>query len=438
MLKRRILFFVIFFVGLVFPIHASAVLTIEITGGVEAGMPIAVVPFKWVGQGSSPIDIRDVIASDLDRSGRFDILNVQDYLSRPSNEREVRFKDWRLIKAEALVVGQIKSIGSNRFEVRFQLFDVFHEKQLAGYRWQVERGNLRQVAHQASDHIVKTLIGKEFAFDSRIAYVTVEQVASKGPVYRLMVADSDGHDPKQLVESSDVILSPSWSPNGRYLAYVSFENAREDITTKIIVQEIATGKREKVVEAEGTNQAPAWSYDGKKLAMSLSVDGNQEIFVMDLKNRSLERLTYHTSIDTSPSWAPNGRSLVFTSDRSGRPQIYRIPVSGGKAARVTFEGRENMRASFSPDGKNLLMVTNSGNGHQIGVFSISNKSLRILTSGPFDESPTFAPNGSMVLYAAKRSGRELLEFVSVDGRARQVLRFQRGSVHSPAWSPLNQ
>ena len=159
---------------------------------------------------------------------------------------------------------------------------------------------------------------------------------------------------------------------------------------------------------------------------------------MELKNRSLERLTYHTSIDTSPSWAPNGRSLVFTSDRSGRPQIYRIPVSGGKAARVTFDGRENMRASFSPDGKNLLMVTNSGNGHQIGVFSISNKSLRILTSGPFDESPTFAPNGSMVLYAAKRSGRELLEFVSVDGRARQVLRFQRGSVHSPAWSPLNQ
>jgi TolB protein len=434
MLRRLLLLYIALSLWLFAPIRASAVLTIEITGGVEAGMPIAVVPFEWRGQGAPPVDLRNVIAADLHRSGRFDVLPVEDFLSRPSDNREVRYKDWRLIKAEALVVGRVKALSGNRFEVRFQLFDVFREKQLAGYRWEVDRARLRKVAHQASDHIVKTLTGKGPAFDSRIAYVTVEQVASKGPTYRLMVADSDGFSPREILLSSDPILSPAWSPDGQFLAYVSFE----DGWSKVVLQEVDTGNRLKMSEYPGINGAPAWSPDGRQLALSLSHEGNSEIYVMNIKNRQLQRLTRHSAIDTEPAWAPNGRSIIFTSDRSGRPQIYRVPTTGGKAVRLTFEGRENSRGSISPDGKNLLLVTNDGNGHQIGVFSMSNKRLRTLTSGPFDESPTFAPNGAMALYATKRGGRELLEVVSADGRARQALRFQQGAVRSPAWSPVNR
>jgi TolB protein len=434
MLRKCLLLLVVLFFWVCIPMRVWAVLTIEITGGGTAGMPIAVVPFEWSGQGAPLVDLRNVIAADLHRSGRFDILPVEDFLSRPSDDREVRYKDWRLIKAEALVVGRVKALGSNRFEVRFQLFDVFQEKQLAGYRWEVDATRLRTIAHQASDHIVKVLIGKGPAFDSRIAYVTVEQVASSGPTYRLMVADSDGFNPQEILLSSDPILSPAWSPDGRYLAYVSFE----DGWSKVVLQEIGTGNRVKMSEYPGINGAPAWSPDGRQLALSLSHEGNSEIYVMDIKSRRVQRLTHHSAIDTEPAWAPNGRSLVFTSDRSGRPQIYQVPTAGGKAVRLTFEGRENSRPSISPDGKNLLMVTNNGNGHQIGVFSMSNKRLRTLTSGPLDESPTFAPNGSMALYATKRGGRELLEVVSADGRARQALRFQQGAVRSPAWSPVNQ
>jgi TolB protein len=433
MSRKYSLLLVVLFFCLCVSTRVSAVLTIEITGGVKAGMPIAVVPFEWRGQGAPPVDIRSVIAADLHRSGRFEILPVEDFLSRPSDHREVRYKNWRLIKAEALVVGRMKALGGNRFEVGFQLFDVFQEKQLASYQGEVDATRLRKIAHQMSDHIVKALIGKEPSFDSRIAYVTVEQVASKGPSYRLMVADSDGFSPQEILLSSDPILSPAWSPNGRYLAYVSFE----DGWSKVLVQEIDTGNRVKMSEYPGINSAPAWSPDGRQLALSLSHEGNSEIYLMDIESRRLQRLTHHSAIDTEPAWAPNGRSLIFTSDRSGRPQIYRIPTAGGKAVRLTFEGRENSRASMSPDGKNLLMVTNNGKGHQIGVFSMSNKHLRTLTSGPLDESPTFAPNGSMALYATKRGGRELLEVVSANGRARQALRFQQGVVHSPAWSPVN-
>ena len=432
--KRQLILLTLLFLSVFTPGSASAVLTIQITGGVQAGMPIAVVPFEWRGQGAPPVDIRSVIAADLHRSGRFEILPVEDFLSRPSDHREVRYKDWRLIKAEALVVGQMKALGGNRFEVRFQLFDVFQEKQLASYHGEVDGARLRKIAHQTSDHIVKALIGKGPAFDSRIAYVTVEQVASKGPTYRLMVADSDGFSPREILLSSDPILSPAWSPDGRYLAYVSFE----DGWSKVVLQEIDTGNRVKMSEYPGINGAPAWSPDGQQLALSLSHEGNSEIYVMDIKSRRLKRLTDHSAIDTEPAWAPNGRSLIFTSDRSGRPQIYRVPTAGGKAVRLTFEGRENSRPSMSSDGKNMLMVTNNGNGHQIGVFSMSNKRLRTLTSGPLDESPTFAPNGSMALYATKRGGRELLEVVSADGRARQALRFQQGAVRSPAWSPVNR
>jgi len=413
---------------------SAVALTIEITKGADGGIPIAVVPFKWQGQTAPPTDIGDIVAADLYRSGQFNPLPVDDFLSRPSDNSEVKYKDWRLIKAVNLVVGRVTQMGTDRYAVRFQLFDVFRERQLAAFLWEVTGSDLRKTAHQISDKVYEVLTGRPGAFDSRIAYVTLLRTASKGSEYQLMVADADGYNPKQILRSSDPILSPAWAADGAWLAYVSFEDGR----SKIFVQNLNTGARKKLAEFPGINGAPAWSPDGKHMAMTLSRDGNPEIYVMHIASGSLRRLTNHSSIDTEAAWSPDGRHLVFTSDRAGRPQIYRMSAAGGRAERLTFEGKENARASYDRTGKHLTLVTNQGNGDQIGVFSLSKGSLEILTDGRFDESPTFAPNGAMILYAAQRGGSGLLSAVSVDGRVRQVLRSESGTVREPAWSSLNR
>ncbi len=412
----------------------AVALTIEITKGADGGIPIAVVPFKWQGQSALPVEVGDIIAADLYRSGQFNPLPVDDFLSRPSDESEVKYKDWRLIKAVNLVVGRVTQMGTDRYAVRFQLFDVFRERQLAAFLWKVTGSDLRKIAHQISDKVYEALTGRPGAFDSRIAYVTLLRTASKGSEYQLMVADADGYNPKQILRSPDPILSPAWAADGAWLAYVSFEDGR----SKIFVQNLNTGARKKLAEFPGINGAPAWSPDGKHMAMTLSRDGNPEIYVMHIASGSLRRLTNHSSIDTEAAWSPDGRHLVFTSDRAGRPQIYRISAAGGRAERLTFEGKENARASYDRAGKHLTLVTNHGNGDQIGVFSLPTGSLEILTDGRLDESPTFAPNGAMILYAAQRGGSGLLSAVSADGRVRQVLRSESGTVREPAWSSLNR
>ena len=412
----------------------AVALTIEITKGADGGIPIAVVPFKWQGQAALPVEVGDIIAADLYRSGQFNPLPVDDFLSRPSDESEVKYKDWRLIKAVNLVVGRVTQMGTDRYAVRFQLFDVFRERQLAAFLWKVTGSDLRKTAHQISDKVYEALTGRPGAFDSRIAYVTLLRTASKGSEYQLMVADADGYNPKQILRSPDPILSPAWAADGAWLAYVSFEDGR----SKIFVQNLNTGARKKLAEFPGINGAPAWSPDGKHMAMTLSRDGNPEIYVMHIASGSLRRLTNHSSIDTEAAWSPDGRHLVFTSDRAGRPQIYRISAAGGRAERLTFEGKENARASYDRAGKHLTLVTNHGNGDQIGVFSLPTGSLEILTDGRLDESPTFAPNGAMILYAAQRGGSGLLSAVSADGRVRQVLRSESGTVREPAWSSLNR
>lgn len=412
----------------------AVALTIEITKGADGGIPIAVVPFKWQGQSALPVEVGDIIAADLYRSGQFNPLPVDDFLSRPSDESEVKYKDWRLIKAVNLVVGRVTQMGTDRYAVRFQLFDVFRERQLAAFLWKVTGSDLRKIAHQISDKVYEALTGRPGAFDSRIAYVTLLRTASKGSEYQLMVADADGYNPKQILRSPEPILSPAWAADGAWLAYVSFEDGR----SKIFVQNLNTGARKKLAEFPGINGAPAWSPDGKHMAMTLSRDGNPEIYVMHIASGSLRRLTNHFSIDTEAAWSPDGRHLVFTSDRAGRPQIYRISAAGGRAERLTFEGKENARASYDQAGKHLTLVTNHGNGDQIGVFSLPTGSLEILTDGRLDESPTFAPNGAMILYATQRGGSGLLSAVSADGRVRQVLRSESGTVREPAWSSLNR
>ena len=413
-------------------LNAMAVLTIEITEGGDSGIPIAVVPFEFEGRQKPEHGLRSVIAADLHRSGRFELLPTGDFLSRPGHPDQVRFKDWRLIKAEALAVGQISQSGDDRYDVTFYLFDVFKEKQLAGYRWSVQGTQMREVAHQISDHIYQAMTGVPGAFDTRIAYVTMENSSGNERTYRLMVADSDGHSAQEILRTNFPILSPAWSPSGNQLAYVSF--ASRTSGAMIWLQDIQTGTRSKLLEERGTASAPAWSPDGRRLALTLSRDGNSDIYVLDIAKRKLRRLTRHQAIDTEAAWSPNGRYIVFTSDRTGRPQIHRMSITGGPAELLTHDGRENARASYGPDGNSMVLVTNRGKGYRIGVFYVDSGKVDVLTDGTLDESPTFAPNGAMILYATQRGRQGVLAAVSADGRVKQILKLHQGEVREPAWS----
>lgn len=412
---------------------ARAALTIEITQGVQGALPIAIVPFGWTGPApNAPEDVSGIIAADLRRSGRFVPFPEQDMLSRPHSAAEVNFKDWRVLGQESLVVGQVIATGPDSYEIRFQLLDVFKGTQLAGYSIPVRGAALRRAAHHIADIIYEKLTGEPGAFNTRIAYVVAKKHLNP-PRYELQVADSDGYNPETVVSSPQPIMSPAWSPDGTHIAYVSFEKKRAEV----FVQNLAMGTRESVAAFPGINGAPAWSPDGKKLALTLSQDGNPEIYLLDLGSKALTRLTDSAAIDTEPVFSPDGREIIFTSDRGGRPQLYRMPVTGGRAQRLTFEGEYNARGRFSPDGKRLAMVQGQGGKYRIAVMELDSGTVRVVSNGALDESPSFAPNGSMLIYATEARGRGVLVVTSVDGRVQQRLALQEGDVREPAWSPIN-
>ena len=419
---------------LLLPVRADAGLTIEITSGVEGATPIAIVPFGWQGKAPPPVDVAAVVSADLARSGRFAPLPEQDLISRPTRGSEVNFRDWRLMGVGSLLVGRLVPLGDGRIRLEFQLFDTIRGTQLAGYSLTVRPGNLRQAAHYVSDVVYETLTGERGAFQTRIAYVTVTGTG-KARRYRLQVADADGYGQKTIVSSPEPLMSPAWSPDGRRLAYVSFEGKH----SAIYVQEVATGKRVEVSRDRGINGAPAWSPDGTRLALTLSRDGNPEIYILDLRNGRRRRLTRHPAIDTEPVWEPDGSGILFTSDRGGGPQIYRISLSGDRARRLTFEGGYNASPDVSPDGKRIAFVHRDAQGrYRIALLDRESGQMQLLSDGRLDESPSFAPNGSMVLYATEYNGRGVLAAVSVDGRVSQRLRFQAGEVREPAWSPFER
>lgn len=432
-MKQKISLAAVFAVVLLGIRPASAALEIDITQGVAAGIPIAVVPFEYRGSEPPPQDVSAVVESDLRRSGRFETIAHEDFLSHPHDHTEVNFKDWRLIKSEALVVGKVIRMATDQYRVEFRLFDVFKETQLGGFRYDVSGDKLRKIAHQMADFIYLKLIGEPGAFDTEIAYVTL-QVVDGQSTYLLQVADSDGYDPRTILKSTEPILSPAWSPGGERLAYVSFEQGR----SMVYVQRLRDASRELIASYKGVNGAPAWSPDGRTLAFTSSKDGNPEIYLLDMQSGSISRLTRNQGIDTEAAWSPDGRSLVFTSDRSGRPQIYRIRRDGTGLERLTFEGDYNARASYGPEGERLTLVTKQGGGYRIGVLYMKSQDLQVLTDTTLDESPSFAPNGAMILYATQQNGRGVLAAVSSDGRVKQTLRFQKGDVREPAWSPYNQ
>jgi len=408
-------------------------LTIEITEGVEGALPIAVVPFGVQG-GAPSEDVAEIVDADLHRSGRFKTLPRVDMLARPARGDQVEFRDWQALGVDYLVVGEVQASGGGNYAIRFQLFDVYRGEQLTGYNMTASDGNLRRTAHHIADLIYEKLMGVPGAFATQIAYITsIDQPGDK-PRIELRIADADGHNPQTIVSSNEPLMSPAWSPDGRKLAYVSFEGGQ----SAIYIQEVYTGQRQKLTSYKGINSAPAWSPDGRKLAMALSKNGNLDIYVLDLATRDLRPITRHYAIDTEPAWSPDGRYIVFTSDRGGKPQIYRAPSFGGNAERLTFQNPYNASASYSPDGKSLTLVTLDSGNYRIAVQDLSSGVMQVLSRGNLDESPSFAPNGSMIIYATKTARRGVLAAVSVDGRVHQRIALDGGDIREPAWSPFSK
>lgn len=415
--------------------HAQSrdLLEIRITQGVEGALPIAIVPFDWQGDGKPPENVSDVVAADLRRSGRFAPLPAADLPARPAAFSDVNFKDWRLLGIDNLVIGQVKQVAPGNYAVEFRVIDVVTAKQLAGFRIPTTGENLRLTAHHVSDLIYEAILKTKGAFATRIAYITVEKLGGKRSRYQLQIADSDGYNARTILESPEPLLSPAWSPRGNRIAYVSFE----DRNSAIYVQDIRTGKREKVASGRGINSAPSFSPDGRRLAMTRSADGNPDIYVMDLDTRKTRRLTTHPAIDTEARWKPDGRHLVFTSDRGGGPQIYEIAVDGGQPRRLTFNmGNYNSRASLSPDGKSMAVVNGGDKGYRIALVDLEKDRFDVLTDARLDESPSFAPNGAMIIYATMGPKGTELAAVSADGRVKQRLALQKGEVREPAWGPF--
>lgn len=408
--------------------QARAELVIEITAGRDNPTAIAVVPFAWNGSGAAPEDVAGVIQGDLKRSGQFAPVPNNDMLSLPTREDEVTFRDWRTTNTEYLLIGRVS--GAETVTVDYELFDVFRQTRILAASATGPVAELRMLAHRVSDKVYQQLTGIRGAFATRILYVAVNREGGED-VYRLMVADADGVRDQQVTRSTQPILSPSWAPDGQRIAYVSFETTRP----AIYMHNLATGERQQLTNFKGLNGAPAWSPDGNSIAMVLSKDGSPDLYLLDLASRQFRRLTRHFAIETEPSWMPDGRSLVFTSDRGGKPQIYRLDIASGDTERMTYEGSWNARASIAADGRTMVMVHRTDGDFHIAVQDLERDQLSILTSTALDESPSVAPNGSMVLYATKRNGRGILAAVSVDGGVRFRLPSREGDVREPAWSP---
>jgi len=418
---------------LLFSQLAQAKLEIEIIQGNASALPIAIIPLQWHASGPPPMTgVAEVVSSDLYRSGLFAPLDEQDMVDRPVDAESIRFGTWRLLKVDYVVIGQVNDApNGNGFDIVYQLFDVHTQERLLSQITSVGLGDLRFGSHRVADAIYEKLTGVPGAFSTRIAYVSATGEGNNLN-FQLFVADADGFNPQPVVGSPEPLLSPNWSHDGQRLAYVSFEKGN----SAIYVQSVATGARELVSSGKGINGAPAFSPDDRYLAMTLSYSGNPEIYIKDMTTGQKRQITNHWAIDTEPAWSPDGRSVYFTSDRGGRPQIYQVAASGGKATRVTRDGEYNARATISPDGRRIAVAQGRGNEYRIAILETETGRMRTLTPGVLDESPSFAPNGSMILYATRENSRGVLAAVSADGNVRQRLILTEGDVREPAWSPV--
>ena len=419
-------------------VHA---LEIVIPEGWDSPTRIAVVPFERPARGDDPEssalaeriraidDAQNVVAFDLQRSGQFSVLSSDNMLSYPTAPEEVYFRDWHVLDMDYLVIGRFEVEESGDIAAVYHLFDVNSEREILSSRLTAPPAKVRDIAHRIADEIYEQVTGIRGAFSTRILYVLEKDAAT----FELRIADSDGARARTVFRSKEPLISPTWAPDARRVAYVSFETGK----STIFVQDLETGERTRVAAYRGINGAPEFSPDGSRLAMSLSRDGNAEIYVLDLATRELRRITrWPTAIDTEPSWTDDGAGIIFTSDRSGKPQIYRIDLATSLEERLTFEGDYNARARLLPGGQFLVYVHRRDGVYHIAWQDLDRDRVRVLTTTSLDESPSISPNGAMMIYATRHLGRGILGVVSVDSRVRYLLPSDEGDVREPAWSPF--
>ena len=406
-------------------------LRIEITQGVDNAVQVAVVPFEWRGKRQLPIEVDKVISSDLALSGRFNALPVDQMLSLPHQSTQILSRDWRMLGVEYLVIGYLEPYEVG-VRLHFELYDVLRKTVVSGHAIDGLVGDLRDMAHYVSDVVFEELTGIEGAFSTQIMYVTALDHDS-GRRFTLNIADADGYNVKKVLESDEPLLSATWSPDGKMIAYVSFEKGGRPA---IYLHELSTGNRQILTSFAGLNGAPAFSPDGSQIALVLSKDGNPDIYILDLQSRRLRRITRHYGIDTEPSWTPDGEAIIFTSNRGGQPQIYQVRLNDFQIQRLTFEGDYNAKASLLSDGSGLIMVHRRNGIFHIAMLELERGRLTVLTETTLDESPSIAPNGSMLIYATMNNGDGILAAVSVDGGVKFNLPSSEGDVREPAWSPV--
>lgn len=411
---------------------AHAQLSIEITGAGANRIPIAIAPFAGEAALAVPgpggaTSLTAIVRADLERSGLFRALELPPLVPQPTEASAVNYAEWKARLADALVVGSIAARPDGRFEIRFRLYDVVKQAAAGGVAYTVSRQQLRATAHRIADTVYEKLTGEKGVFSTRIAYVV-----KRGARFELQVADADGANEQAMLVSNEPIISPKWSPDGKRIAYVSFQNKKPIV----YVQDVEVPKQNVVANFKGSNSAPAWSPDGRTLAVSLSRDGNTSLYLINPDGSNVRRLTSSGGIDTEPCFSPDGQWIYFTSDRGGSPQIYRMPASGGEAQRVTFDGSYNVSPRVSPDGRSLAFIMRNGGKFQAALLDLATRQVQVLTDSDLDESPSFAPNGRQILLATVIGGRGVLSAVSADGRVKQRLTLSAGDVREPAWGPL--
>jgi TolB protein len=412
---------------------AFAQLRLTITSGVTDPIPIAVVPFARAVPADGGLDVASIVQRDLESSGRFKGMPRTDMLNTPTTTAAVDIAAWKQQRNDYVLVGRVTALASGELRVDGELINVLTGQQLLSRNWTVQPRNLRNAAHRVADAVYEKIIGVRGAFATRIAYVSVD---GKPPAqrYELFVADSDGFNRTRVLTSPLPIMSPAWSPDGQWLAYVSFERR----VSAVYVQHLASGKQSMVSARTGINGAPSYSPDGKKLALTLSgSNGNLDIYLLELATGKLQRLTDDPGIDTEAVFAPDGNSVYFTSDRSGNPQIYRLTLGNAeRPKRITFTGGYNARPRVSPDGKQLAVLTLDDGAYRIGIQDLTSNSLQVLSKGRQEESPSFAPNGAMLIFAGRERGAGVLQTVSIDGQASARLDADAGEVREPVWGPF--
>lgn len=398
---------------------------VEVSGVGLTQIPIAVATFR--GEAQAPQKIGAIVKADLERSGLFRAADTLGFIADENTRPDLSM--WRQKGADSLVTGSVTPLSDGRFDVRLRLWDIVRGLDLGGQSFAVTAADLRLSAHRIADFVYEKLTGEKGIFSTRIAYVT--KVSQR---FTLWVADSDGENAQSALASPEPIISPAWSPNGSQLAYVSFESRKP----VIYAHDVASGRRRLLANFRGSNSAPAWSPDGRQIAATLSRDGGSQLYLIDANGGEPRRLTQSSSIDTEPAFSPDGKNIYFVSDRGGAPQIYRMSASGGNIDRVTFNGAYNISPAVSPDGRWLAYISRVGGAFKLQVMELGSGTVTQITDTSADESPSFAPNSRLIVYATQQQGREALMTTTLDGKIKARLAGSSGDIREPDWGPFSR